>query len=30
MIKLAMYRNICLAFNLIPVLVFSNDFGVVN
>ena len=28
MIKLAMYRNICLAFNLIPVLVFSNDFGV--
>ena len=28
MIKLAMYRNICLAFNLIPVLVFSSDFGV--
>ena len=28
MIKLVMYRNICLAFNLIPVLVFSNDFGV--
>ena len=28
MIKLVMYRNICLAFNLIPVFVFSDDFGV--
>ena len=28
MIKLAMYSNICLAFNLFPNLFFSNDFRV--
>ena len=28
MIKLAMYSNICLAFNLLPDLSYSNDYGV--